>query len=130
MGVGEAHKACSHRVEEEGTIGSQQRPQEGEVRSRSNFPSKKKLYDHEKDLGEFAGRVSIGDTQNPICIAVNSSKTILWRTAKVNQKRSFMVESRESPYLGVRMNSTLVTPSKSGLVSVILINNNSHNVWI
>ena len=43
-----------------------------------------------------------------------------------------MVESTESSNLplGVRVNNTLVTPSKSGLVSVILINNNSHNVWI
>ena len=43
-----------------------------------------------------------------------------------------MVESTESSNLplGVGVNNTLVTPSKSGLVSVILINNNSHNVWI
>ena len=43
-----------------------------------------------------------------------------------------MVESTESSNLplGVGVNNTLVTPSKSGLVSVILIDNNSHNVWI
>ena len=43
-----------------------------------------------------------------------------------------MVESTESSNLplGVVVNNTLVTPSQSGLVSVILINNNSHNVWI
>ena len=43
-----------------------------------------------------------------------------------------MVESTESSNLplGVGVNNTLVTPSKSGPVSVILINNNSHNVWI
>ena len=43
-----------------------------------------------------------------------------------------MVESTESSNLplGVGVNNTLVTPSKSGLVAVILINNNSHNVWI
>ena len=42
------------------------------------------------------------------------------------------MESTESSNLplGVGVNNTLVTPSKSGLVLVILINNNSHNVWI
>ena len=39
------------------------------------------------------------------------------------------MESSNLP-LGVGVNNTLVTPSKSRLVSVILINNNSHNVWI
>ena len=32
--------------------------------------------------------------------------------------------------LGVGINNTLVSPTKSGQVSVILINNNSYNVWI
>ena len=43
-----------------------------------------------------------------------------------------MVEKTEDSNLpiGVGVNNTLVTPSKSGLVSVILINNNNHNVWI
>ena len=78
------------------------------------------------------GRVLIGDTRNPICIPTNSSKTVIGRTARVNRKKSFMVESTESSNLplGVGVNNTLVTPSKSGLVSVILINYNSHNVWI
>ena len=78
------------------------------------------------------GRVSKGDTRNPICIPANSSKTVIGQTARVNRKKSFMVESTESSNLplGVGVNNTLVTPSKCGLVSVILINNNSHNVWI
>ena len=43
-----------------------------------------------------------------------------------------MVKSTETSNLplGVRINNTLVTPSRSGLVSVILIYNNNHNVWI
>ena len=78
------------------------------------------------------GRVSIGDTRNPICIPTNSSKTVIGQTARVNRKKSFMVESTESSNLpsGVGVNNTLVTPSKSRLVSVILIINSSHNVWI
>ena len=78
------------------------------------------------------GRVSIGDTRNPICIPTNSSKTVIGQTARVNRKKSFMVESTDSSNLplGVGVNNTLVTPSKSRLVSVILINNNSHNVWL
>ena len=39
------------------------------------------------------------------------------------------MESSNLP-LGVGVNNTLVTSSKSRLVSVFLINNNSHNVWI
>ena len=64
------------------------------------------------------GRVSIGDVRNPICIPANSSETVTGRTARVNQKKSFMVESTESSNLplGVGVNNTLVTPSKSGLV--------------
>ena len=94
--------------------------------------NRKKIYDHETNLGGFAGRVSIGDIRNPICIPANSSKTVICQTARVNRKKSFMVESTESSNLplGVGVNNTLVTPSKSGLVSVIVINNNSHNVWI
>ena len=32
--------------------------------------------------------------------------------------------------LGVGVNRTFVSPSKNGFVSVILINNNDHNVWL
>ena len=51
---------------------------------------------------------------------------------RVDQKLTYLVEKTEDSNLpiGVGVNNTLVTPSKSGLVSVILINNNNHNVWI
>ena len=68
--------------------------------SKSNFLPKKKIKHHSGDLGGFAGQVAMGDKHNP------------------------------NLPIGVGVNNTLVTPSKSGLVSVILINNNSHNVWI
>ena len=43
-----------------------------------------------------------------------------------------MVESTDDSNLplGVSINNTLVVPSRSGLVSVIVMNTNDHNVWI
>ena len=92
----------------------------------------KKRYDHEEHLGGFAGRISVKDLRNPICILANSSNTVLSGAPKVNHKKSFMVESVEisNLLLGVGVNNTLVSPTKSGMVSVILVNNNNHNVWI
>ena len=127
--MGAARVASSHIEQEEDTIGSSS---EKKSKGSTNFPSKKKVRDHEKDLEGFAGKVSIGDSRNPICIPANSSKTVLGRAPKVNRKKSFMVESADMSNLplGVGINNTLVSPTKSRLVSVILINNNSHNVWI
>ena len=67
-----------------------------------------------------------------MCIPANSSKTIIGKVPKVDRKSTYLVEKTEDSNLpiGVGVNNTLVTPSKSGLVSVILINNNNHNVWI
>ena len=69
---------------------------------------------------------------NPMCIPANSSKTIIGKVPRVNQKLTYLVKKTEDSNLpiGVRVNNTLVTPLKSGLVSVILINNNNHNIWI
>ena len=84
------------------------------------------------DLGGFAGRVTVGDKRHPTCIPANSSKTIIGKVPKVDRGFTYLVEKTEDSNLpiGVGINNTLVTPSKSGLVSVILINNNNHNVWI
>ena len=67
-----------------------------------------------------------------MCIPANSSKTIIGKVPKVDRKLAYLVEKTEDSNLpiGVRVNNTLVTPSKSGLVLIILINNNNHNVWI
>ena len=67
-----------------------------------------------------------------MCIPANSSKTIIGKVPKVDRKSTYLVEKTEDSNLpiGVGVNNTLVTPSKSGLVSVISINNNNHNVWI
>ena len=76
--------------------------------------------------------MTVGDKRNPTCIPANSSKTIIGKVPKVDRKSTYLVEKTEDSNLpiGVGVNNTLVTPSKSGLVSVILINNNNHNVWI
>ena len=93
---------------------------------------KKKCKNYSGDLGGFAGRVTVGDKHHPMCIPANSSKTIIGKVPRVDRKSTYLVEKTEDSNLpiGVGVNNTLVTPSKSGLVSVILINNNNHNVWI
>ena len=90
----------------------------------------KKLYDHEKHLGDFAGKISVRDSKNPICIPAKR-ETVLGQAPKLNYKKSFMVESAETSNLplGGGINNTLVSPTKSGMVSVILMNNNNHNIW-
>ena len=124
--------SSSHVEQEDDTIGSKEEPEKKGKGLSTNFPSRKEWYDHEEHLGGFAGRISVGDSRNPICIPANSSKTVLGQAPKVNRKKSFMVESAETSNLplGVGVNNTLVSPTKSGMVSVILMNNNNHNVWI
>ena len=96
------------------------------------FHLKKNLNHPKKDLGGFAGRVKIGDRRNPICLPANTSKTIVGKVPKVDKKKTYMVESTDDSNLplGVSINNTLVVPSRSGLVSVIIMNTNDHNVWI
>ena len=74
----------------------------------------------------------MGDKHHSKCIPANSSKTIIGKVPRVDQKVTYLVKKTEDSNLpiGVGVNNTLVTPSKSGLVPVILINNNSHNIWI
>ena len=130
-GVGAARVATSH-VGDDDAIGPSQTQGKSGTGSKSNFPHKKKLRRDSRDLGGFAGRVTVGDKHCPTCIPANSSKTIIGKVPKVDRKSTYLVEKTEDSNLpiGVGVNNTLVTPSKSGLVSVILINNNNHNVWI
>ena len=97
-----------------------------------SFPNKKKVGPPKTDLRGFADRVKIGDRQNPICLPANTSKTIVGKVPKVDKKQTYMVESTDDSNLplGVSINNTLVIPSRSGLVSVIVMNTNDHNVWI
>ena len=130
-GVGAAHMASS-QVGGESPIGPNQTQGKSGREQKSNFPPKKKLNFDKGDLGGFAGQVTMGDKRHPMCIPANSSKTIIGKVPKVDQKLTYLVEKTEDSNLpiGVGVNNTLVTPSKSRLVSVILINNNNHNVWI
>ena len=107
--MGAAYVSSSHVEQEDDTTGSKQEP---EKKGKGLVPtSPLKWYDHEEHLGGFAGRISVGDSRNPICILANSSKTVLGRAPKVNHKKSFMVESAETSNLplGVGVNNTSVT---------------------
>ena len=130
-GVGAACVVTS-QVGDDDAIGPSQTQGKSRTGSKSNFPHKKKLGRNSRDLGGFAGRVTVGDKRHPTCIPANSSKTIIGKVPKVDRRLTYLVEKTEDSNLpiGVGINNTLVTPSKSGLVSVILINNNNHNVWI
>ena len=130
--MGAAHVASS-QVGGESAIGPNQTQGKSGTKSKSNFPPKKKKCKNDSgDLGGFTGRVTVGDKHYPMCIPANSSKTIIGKVPKVDRKSTYLVEKTEDSNLpiGVGVNNTLVTPSKSGLVSIILINNNNHNVWI
>ena len=123
-GVGAAHMASSH-VEHDGSdIGPESYKKSNTSGSKSNFPNKKKVGSPKNNLGRFAGRVKIGDCQNPISLPANSSKTIIGKVPKVDKKQTYMVESTDDSNLplGVSINNTLVVPSRSGLVSVIVMN--------
>ena len=132
MGVGAAHVVSSHVEHDGSAIGPESNKESKDSRSKSNFSNKKKVGLPENDLGEFAGRVKIGDSRSPICLPADLSKTIVGKVPKVNKKRTYMVESMDDSNLplGVSINNTLVIPSRSGLVSVIIMNTNDHNVWI
>ena len=130
-GVGAADMASS-QVGDESAIGPNSSQGKSGRKSKSNFPPKKNPKNDSGDLGGFAGRVTMGDKHHPMCIPANSSKTIIGKVPRVDWKVTYLVEKTKDSNLpiGVGVNNTLVTPSKSGLVLVILINNNSHNIWI
>ena len=88
-----------------------------------------------KDLSSqdaILGKVWIGDPHNIICIPANSVKVIESKTSRKARRLSCMIEARSQNILplGVMVNHTAVTPSKSNKVPVTLINTNSYNVWI
>ena len=108
-GWGAAHVSSSHVEQEDDTIGSKQEPEKKGKGFTTNFPSKKNRYDHEENIGGFAGRISVRDSRNPICILANSSKTVLVWAPKVNRKKSFMVESAETSNLPLGVGHSSVT---------------------
>ena len=78
------------------------------------------------------GQVWIGDPRKVICIPANLVKVVEGKTSKKARRLSCMIEARSQNNLplGVVVNHTAVTPSKSNRVPVTLINTNSYNVWI
>ena len=78
------------------------------------------------------GQVWIGNPCKVICIPANSVKVVEGETSSKACQLSCMIEARSQHNLplGVMVNCTTVTPSKSKKVPVTLINTNSYNVWI
>ena len=78
------------------------------------------------------GQVWIGNPRKVICIPANSVKVVEGKTSRKARRLSCMIEARSQNnlLLGVVVNHTTVTPSKSNKVPVTLINTNSYNVWI
>ena len=83
-------------------------------------------------LGGYAGRVMVGDRKQPICIPAGTSKVVIGKMQEKLPRGSYMIEATDDDNLpcGVSINHTYVNPTKAKQVSVILLNTNSHNVWI
>ena len=62
----------------------------------------------------------------------NSVKVLKGKTSKIAHRLSYMIEARSQNNLpmGIVVNRTMVTPTKSKSVPVTLCNTNSYNVWI
>ena len=97
--------------------------------SQINFhPSQEDLSPSDAILGQ----VWVGSPHQSICIPANSVKVIQGKTSKSAQWLSCMIKARSQNNLpmGVVVNRTTVTPTKSKNVPVTLMNTNSYNVWI
>ena len=83
-------------------------------------------------MGGYAGRVMVGNRRQPICIPAGTSKVVIGRTQDKLPRGSYIVEVTNNNNLpcGVSINHTYINPTKAKQVSVILLNTNSHNVWI
>ena len=83
-------------------------------------------------LDATLGQVWVGSPRQVICIPANSVKVVQGRTSKKARRLSCMIEARSQNNLplGVMVNRTAVTPSKSNKVPITLVNTNLYNVWI
>ena len=113
-------------------------PQTGQQESSPKKEHKESIFSKKNrkipgnDLGGYVGRVMVGDRHRPTCIPAHSSKVVVGKSQGSLGRGTFMVEETDEGNLplGVGINRTFVSPSKNGFVSVILINNNDHNVWL
>ena len=80
----------------------------------------------------YAGQVMVGNRKQPICIPAGTSKEVIGKTQEKLPRGSYMVETTNDDNLpcGVSVNHIYINPTKAKQVSVILLNTNSHNVWI
>ena len=91
-------------------------------------PRPKKDLDLDSDT--TLGQVWVGDSHEPICIPANSAKVVSGKTNKITKHLTCMVEARSNKNLplGVVVNRTIVTPTKSKCIPVIAMNTNSYNI--
>ena len=108
----------------------QEQPQKKEPKE--SIFSKKKCRKPGNNLGGYVGRVMVGNRHQPTCIPAHSSKVVVGKSQGSFGRGTFMVEETDEGNLplGVGVNRTFVSPSRNGFVSVILMNNNDHNVWL
>ena len=98
---------------------------------KGNIIDKKNHQNFVSGEDEPEGTVSIGMNKQPICVAGNSTITVLGKLSKLVKNGSYLVESAVHNNLpsGVVVNQSYAT-SKAGQVAVILINTTSRNIWI
>ena len=123
----------SNRSQEQRQNSNQAKSEKDSGRSKNTQTGNRKQRDKKLNtLGEYAGRVMVGDRRQPICIPARTSKVVVGRTQDKLPKGSYMVEATDDDNLpcGVSMNHTYVNPTKAKQVSIILLNTNLYNVWI
>ena len=78
------------------------------------------------------GQVWVSSPYQNICIPANSVKVVQGKTSKIARRLSCMIEARSQNNLpmGVVVNWTAVTPTKSKRVPITLLNMDSYNVYI
>ena len=118
---------------DQGNSNSQAKSGQDSSKGKSSQTDKGKQHNKKLNtLGEYTGRVMVGDKRQPICIPAGMSKVVVGKTQGKLPKGSYMVEATDDDNLpcGVSLNHTYVNPTKARQVSVILLNTNSYNVWI
>ena len=93
---------------------------------------KLKKKDCSPGLETVLGQVWVGSPYKAICILANSVKVVKGKTSKIARRLSCMIKARSQHNLpmGIMVNQTTVTPTKSKSMPVTLLNTNSYNVWI
>ena len=100
--------------------------------SSSEISSEAKEKDLSPGLEMTLGQIWVGNTHQPMCILANSVKVVQGKTSKITKCLSCMAEAKSSNNLpmNIVVNRTMVTPSKSKQVPVVLVNTNLYNVLI